>query len=94
MPAEDDNRTNQADDARLESRVFFRVLDFHPTRITVDELIRDLTGVEDDFAARDAIERAVDELARAGLLHPVGDDRFVTPTVATVRVGNLLEFRG
>jgi hypothetical protein len=91
MAADDDNRTNEAADARLEARLLIRVLEFQPARVTTDELVRDLTGAEDDFAARDGIERAIAELTRAGLLHPVADDGFVTPTLAAVRVGRLLE---
>jgi hypothetical protein len=88
MAAREENLTNDGDDARLESILLQRVLDLHPTRVTVDELVRDLTGTDDDFAARDSIERAIGELARAGLLHPVADG-FVTPTRAAVRLGEL-----
>jgi hypothetical protein len=90
MPTPEQNPINDGTDARIESLLLQRVLDLHPTRVTTDELVRDLTGVEDDFAARDGIERAIAELARAGLLHPVGEDGFVTPTRAAVRLGELL----
>jgi hypothetical protein len=90
MATHRENLTNDGDDARLEALLLQRVLDLHPTRVTTDELVRDLTGVEDDFAARDAIERAIVELTRAGLLHPIVDDGFVTPTRAAVRLGELL----
>jgi hypothetical protein len=90
MAAPDENLTNDGHDARLESILLQRVLDLHPTRVTTDELVRDLTGVDDDSAARDGIERAIAELTRAGLLHPVADDCFVTPTRAAVRLGELL----
>jgi hypothetical protein len=90
MPAPEENQTNESDDARLEAVLLQRVLDLHPTRVNIDELVRDLTGTEDDFAARDAIERAIGELTRSGLLHPVADDGLVTPTRASVRLGELL----
>jgi hypothetical protein len=90
MAAPEENQTNESDDARLEAVLLGRVLDLHPTRVTTDELVRDLTGTEDDFAARDGIERAIVELTRSGLLHPLGDDGFVTPTRAAVRLGELL----
>jgi hypothetical protein len=89
MSADEGNLTNEGHDSRLEAVLLQRVLDLHPTRVTTDELVRDLTGVEDDFAARDGIERAIAELTRAGLLHPVTDG-FVTPTRAAVRLGELL----
>jgi hypothetical protein len=90
MATHRENPTNDGDDARLEALLLQRVLDLHPTRVTTDELVRDLAGVEDDFAARDGIERAIVELTRAGLLHPIADDGFVTPTRAAVRLGELL----
>lgn len=89
MATNEENLTTEGDDARLEAVLLQRVLDLHPTRVTTEELVRDLTGVDDDFAARDAIERAIVELTRSGLLHPVADG-FVTPTRAAVRLGELL----
>jgi hypothetical protein len=89
MAAPGENLTNEGDDARLEAVLLQRVLDLHPTRVTTEELVRDLTGTDEDFAARDSIERAIGELTRAGLLHPVADG-FVTPTRAAVRLGELL----
>jgi hypothetical protein len=90
MPTDENTQTTESEDARLEALLLKRVLDLHPTRITSGELVRDLTGAEDDFAARDAVERAIAELGRSGLLHPVGTDGFVTPTRAAVRLGELL----
>ena len=87
--ADEENLTNKAEDTRIEAALIQRVLDLHPTRVTTDELIVDLTGKEADFAARDSIERAISELTRSGLLHP-SDDDFVTPTRAAVRAGELL----
>ena len=87
--ADDENLTNEGEDARLESALLQRVLDLHPTRVTVAELIRDLAGEEPDFAARDGIERAIRELTGAGLLHHTDDD-FVTPSRAAVRFDELL----
>ena len=90
MPANEENMSNDGVDTRLEALLVQRVLDLHPTRVTIDELVRDLTGTDDDLAARDAIERAVVELTRSGLLHPVADDGLVTPTRAAIRLGELL----
>jgi hypothetical protein len=89
MAAPENTRTNEGVDARLEAVVLQRVLDLHPARITVAELVRDLTGAEGGFAARDGIERAIEELTRSGLLHPVADG-FVAPTRPAVRIGELL----
>jgi hypothetical protein len=90
MSAHGGNLTNDGHDAHLEAVLLQRVLDLHPTRVTTEELVRDLTGADDDFAGRDAVERAIAELTRSGLLHPVAADGFVTPTRAAVRLGELL----
>ncbi len=90
MPADGENVTNQGEDSRTEAALIQRVLDLHPTRVTFDELVRDLAGEDADFAARDGIERAVRELTGAGLLHRTDDD-FVTPTRAAVHYGELLD---
>jgi hypothetical protein len=85
----DENPTNQSEDARVESALLQRVLDLHPTRMTDDELVRDLNGEEVDFAARDSVERAIRELIGAGLLHRT-DDGLITPTRAALHFGDLL----
>lgn len=90
MAADDDNPTTQNEDSRVEAALMQRVLDLHPTRVTTDELVRDLAGEDADFGARDEIERAVRELTGAGLLHGT-DDGFVTPTRAAVHYGELLD---
>jgi hypothetical protein len=89
MAANEENLTNEGEDTRVESAVLQRVLDLHPTRVTSDELVRDLAGEEADFAARDSVERAIRELTGAGLLHRTDDD-FVTPTRAAIHFGDLL----
>ncbi len=88
MAANGENLTNEGEDARVESALMQRVLDLHPARMTLDELILDLNGEEADFASRDPIERAIRELTRAGLLHRT-EDGFVTPTRAAVHFGEL-----
>jgi hypothetical protein len=90
MAGETDNLTNEGEDARVESALLQRVLDLHPTRVTGDELVRDLAGEDPDFGARDGVERAIRELTGAGLLHRT-DDGLVTPTRAAIHFGRLLE---
>jgi len=87
--ANEENLTNKGEDTRVEAALIQRVLDLHPTRVTADELVRDLAGEDADFGARDEIARAIRELTGAGLLHR-GDDGFVTPTRAAVHFGELL----
>ena len=88
--ANEENLTNEGEDTRIEAALIQRVLDLHPTRVTSDELVRDLAGEDADFGARDEIERAIRELTGAGLLHRTDDD-FVTPTRAAVHLGELLD---
>ena len=89
MAGAGDNLTNESEDARVESALLQRVLDLHPTRVTGEELVRDLAGEDADFSARDGIERAIRELTGAGLLHRT-DDGLVTPTRAAIHFGALL----
>ena len=56
--------------------------------MTVEELIRELAADPEEFAERDAIERAVRDLARAGLLHRNGE--FAIPSRAALRFDELL----
>ncbi len=90
MAGEEDNRTNEGEDARVESALMQRVLDLHPTQVTAAELVRDLAGEDADFGARDGVERAIRELTGAGLLHRT-DDGLITPTRAAIHFGQLLE---
>jgi hypothetical protein len=89
MDASGENRTTRDDDLSMESAVLQRVLDVHPARLTLAELIRELAGEEADFATRDAIERAARDLSGVGLVHLV--DEFVTPTRAALRYAELLD---
>ena len=79
------NLGTSVDDANaFERGVLERVVDLHPIQLTVDELVRELTDTPDDFASRDRIQIAVQQLARAGLLHRHG--AFVVPTRAVLRL--------
>jgi hypothetical protein len=70
--------TPAEEDGQVETALLAFVLDEHPDRLTVDELSLALGGASPDFDRRDAIERAVRELVRAGLLHH--DGAFVLPS--------------
>jgi hypothetical protein len=88
MEENEDSWTTKAEDAAAESAVLMRVLDLHPSQVTIAELIRDIGGEGAGFAERDAIERAVRDLSGAGLLHL--KDEFVLPTRAALRFHELL----
>ncbi len=89
MAGSDDSWTNRAADIATEAAVIQHLLDAHPARMTPAELVRELAGEAPEFAERDAIERAVRDLAGVGLLH--GGEGFVTPTRAALRLSELLD---
>ena len=84
MEEEENIRSTAAEDAALESAVLQQVLALHPATVTLEELARELR--EED---RDAMERAVRDLAAAGLLHR--SEALVLPTRAALRFDELLE---
>jgi hypothetical protein len=88
MDKTDDSWTPAAEDAATESAVLQQVLHVHPIQVTLAELIREIGGETPSFAERDAIERAVRDLAGVGLLH--SHDQFIIPTRAALRFNELL----
>ena len=85
----DASKTTLAEDESVESAVLRQLLDLHPTRLTLEELIRELGGDRGGFAERDAVERAVRDLGSVGLLHR--GERFVEPTRAALRFSDLVD---
>jgi hypothetical protein len=85
---ETDHRSSAAGDELVESAVLRQLLVLHPAQVTIEELITDVAADADEFAERDAIERAVRELARAGLVHRNGE--FAIPSRAALRFSELL----
>jgi predicted nuclease with RNAse H fold len=81
-------RSTAEEDAAIESAVLQQVLELHPTSVTLEELLREM-GAERRGSEREAIERAVRDLAAAGLVHHRG--AFVRPTRAALRFDRLLE---
>lgn len=75
-------------DTIVESAVLQQVLALHPIVITLDELLLEIEGEGETFAQRDAVERAVRDLAAAGLVHR--RDSFVLPSRAALRFDELL----
>jgi hypothetical protein len=80
--------TTWAADDTVESAALRHLLDLHPIRLTTAELRRELIGENEEFAARDAVDRAIRELAASGLLHC--GDGFVSPTRAALRFEELI----
>jgi hypothetical protein len=84
----DDIRTPAEDDAAVEAALLMQLLALHPTQVTIGELMREIGAGSEDFARRDAAERAVRDLAAAGLLHR--NDDLVVPSRAALRFDELL----
>jgi len=84
-----ERRTNRGEDEAVESAVLHQLLDLHPARLTLEELKRQMGSDRESFADRDALERAVRDLAAAGLLYR--QTEFVEPTRAAVRFNELLD---
>ena len=84
----DDIRKTVDEDRAQESAVLQHVIALHPTAVTVEELIRELDPSRDSFGRQDAVERAVRDLAGAGLLHR--SESLVLPTRAALRFDELL----
>lgn len=76
---------NHEEDDQQEGAVLRRVLEMHPETFTKGELLRDMTGGRSTAVDADANDRAVRDLAGAGLFHPLGDDETVRPTRAALR---------
>ena len=86
----DERATTTADlDDRDQAAVLREVLFIYPEVLTLDELARQMAFASDAFGQRDRIERAVRDLARAGLLYEVGP--LVLPTRTAVVFARLVE---
>lgn len=84
----DDIRVTAANDAKYEAAVLGQLLALHPVQLTLDELLLAVAVDPDDFAQRDAVERAVRELQAAGLLRQSGE--LILPSRAALRFDELL----
>ncbi|MEX0971800.1 MAG: hypothetical protein WDZ46_00900 [Solirubrobacterales bacterium] len=85
----DEIRTPASEDTAIEAAVLRHLLALHPTLLTLEELDREIVGEAAGFAEKDAVERAVGQLAAAGLAHCGGD--IVRPTRAALRLDELFE---
>jgi hypothetical protein len=84
----DETRLPSEEDAVVEAAVLQQLLFLHPAQLSFAELLRELAGDEGDFGERDAVERAVHDLAAAGLLHRNGE--LLVPSRAALRFDDLL----
>lgn len=72
------------EDDQIEQAVLRHVLSWQPTILRLEDLIREVAPDPREFAHRDAVTRAVRDLAKVGLLHQQGE--CILPTPATVYV--------
>ncbi|HWA55380.1 MAG TPA: hypothetical protein VG816_14515 [Solirubrobacterales bacterium] len=86
MEGPDHIRTTSEEDRACEAAVLHLVLALHPTPLTLADLVREL-GCGDDFGQRDAVERAVRDLAGCGLL--LRSEALVLPSHAALRFEEL-----
>jgi hypothetical protein len=54
------------------------LLEHHPSLLSVDEVIREMTAGTDEFGARDRIEVGVRRLVETGLAHRLGSFVFAS----------------
>jgi hypothetical protein len=87
MRGRDDSWTNRAQDDEFESAVLHRLLALHPAQVTLAEVTLDIAGEGAGFGERDAVERAIRDLAAAGLLHRNGE--LLAPSRAALRFSEL-----
>jgi hypothetical protein len=80
--------TPAQEDEIIERALLTQALVLHPTRLSVLELALRLERDSQDFAQKDAVERAVRELSRDGLL--ACDCRCISPSRAALRFEQLL----
>lgn len=66
------------EDRTTQLALMHHVLDEHPTLLSRSDLIRELSDDSDDWVQRDAVERAISELVKQGLLRCLDD--YVLPT--------------
>ena len=74
-----------ADDDSYQQAVLRHVFDWQPTILRLSDLVREVSVNPGDFADRDAVERAVRDLIKVGLLHRQGECVLPTPTAVYVR---------
>ena len=73
------------EDDLYEQAVLRHVLGSQPTILRMCDLIREVRPTPDDSLPRDAVERAVRELVKVGLLHRQGEAVLPTPAAVYAR---------
>jgi len=79
--------TNDEQDKAIEFAALALILSRHPAQLTLAELIREVADDPSQFPQVDAVERAVGDLGRVGLLNRNGE--FVIPSQAALRMDSM-----
>lgn len=87
MTSSDDSAKRRLD---LERTTLVEVIELHPERLTIEELIVRTATNPDDFKKADAIRQAIRDLRRSGLVRYRNDDELVEPTHAALAAYELL----
>ena len=74
-----------ADDDSYQQAVLRHVFDWEPTILRLSDVVREVAADPRDFGDRDAVERAVRDLTKVGLLHRQGECVLPTTTAVYVR---------
>lgn len=85
----DEIRNPSTEDTAIEAALLRQLLALHPAQLTLEDLIREFAGEDGGFALTDAVERALRELAAAGLVLRNGS--VVLPSRAALRSDELFE---
>jgi hypothetical protein len=80
----------QYDPALVERAVLEEVIDLHPERLTVAELLLRIAGDPEDGLETETIAHAIRDLRRSGLIRYRNRDQLVEPTHAALRAAALL----
>ena len=90
MSATEDICSLVAEAEDRERAVLEEVIDLHPERLSIPELILRIAGDPDDAVKAEKIRQALRELRRSGLVRYRDDDEIVEPTHAAIRAFLLL----
>jgi hypothetical protein len=72
-------------DGDYEEAVLRHLLDWQPTILRLEDVIREVSPDSREFAHRDGVARAVRELVKVGLLYRQGEVILPTPAAVYVR---------
>lgn len=90
MTATEDICSAIAEAETRERMVLEEVVELHPERLTISELILRFATDPTDAAKIEKIRQAIQELRRSGLVRYRDDDEVVEPTHAAIRAFLLL----